>query len=200
MTADAAENLWPGFNEPTIDAQRVFRLILEAMTHPGRILTVPLQIAPAPDELHPATAAISLTLLDNDTPVWTDLPALSPVLAWLRFHCDCLLTGDRGQAAFGLITEMDRKPLLEGFFPGTDEVPETAATLIMQVAALNADKGSRLSGPGIAGARRLDVTGLPDDFWQTREQICRAYPTGLDMLLVCGNLLAALPRTTIVNG
>ena len=200
MTTSVAENVLPGFNAPTLDAQRVFRLILEAMTYPGRMLALPAKIAATPDSLHPAAAAISLTLLDNDTPVWTDLPASSPALAWLRFHCGCPLTGDRGQAAFGLIAEARRATALDKFFPGTDEAPETAATLIMQVEALYPDRGCRLSGPGIKDRKALEVSGLANEFWQTREKICRAYPIGLDMIFVCDNHLAALPRTTIVNG
>lgn len=200
MNITAAENVLPGFNDPTIDAQRVFRRILEAMTYPGRILTVPTDLATALAGISPATAAVGLTLLDNETMVWTDLAEASPVLAWLRFHCGCPFTADPGRAAFGLIATPGAGLALNRFFPGTDEAPETAATLIVEVDALLPDKGLRLSGPGIDGLQTLQVGGLPEDFWSARQRICRAYPLGLDILLVCGDLLAGLPRTTIING
>ncbi len=200
MIVTAAENVLPGFNEPTIDAQRVFRRVLEAMAHPGRILTVPADRVTAPAGLSPAAAAVGLTLLDNETMVWTDLPAASPALAWLRFHCGCPFSADPGQAAFGLIAAPDAGLDLDRFFPGTDEAPEAAATLFVEVDTLQAGKGLRLSGPGIDGLQTLQVRGLPEDFWPVRQRICRSHPLGLDILLVCGDLLAGLPRTTIVNG
>jgi alpha-D-ribose 1-methylphosphonate 5-triphosphate synthase subunit PhnH len=200
MIIAAAENVLPGFNEPTIDAQRVFRRVLEAMAHPGRILTVPADLVTAPAGLSPAAAAVGLTLLDNETMVWTDLPEASASRAWLRFHCGAPFTADPGRAAFGLIATPGAGLALDRFFPGTDEAPETSATLIVEVDALLPDKGLRLSGPGIHGLQTLQVRGLPEDFWSVRQRICRSHPLGLDILLVCGNLLAGLPRTTIVNG
>ena len=40
--------------------------------------------APAP--LDPATAAVLLTLVDNETPLWLD-PAVAAARDWLAFHC-----------------------------------------------------------------------------------------------------------------
>lgn len=199
MHPDAAAVVTPGFRNPSMDAQRVFRQVLEAMTHPGRILTLTSDVAPSPADLDPAAAAVGLTLLDHDTPVWSDLPTSSGALSWLRFHCGCPFYRDPGQAAFGLVTNALHPLPLSQFFPGTDEAPETAATLIIQVQALRAGTGGRLRGPGINGQRQLAADGLPEDFWAARQRICRAYPTGLDVLLVCDRQLAALPRTTVVN-
>jgi alpha-D-ribose 1-methylphosphonate 5-triphosphate synthase subunit PhnH len=199
MTTGAAAVVTPGFHNPAMDAQRVFRQVLEAMTHPGRILELPSDVTPFPDDLNPATAAVGLTLLDHDTPVWSDLPPSSGALSWLRFHCGCPFSRDPGQAVFALITDAPQALPLSQFFPGTDEAPETAATLIVQVAALRPGAGGRLRGPGINGQRRLAVDGLPEDFWEARQRICRGYPVGLDVLLVCDRQLAALPRTTTVN-
>ena len=199
MTITTAGSVAPGFRKPAMDAQQVFRLVLEAMSHPGRILSLPPGAVPEAPRLHPATAAVCLTLLDNDTPVWTDLPASSPPLTWLKFHSGCPFSADPGKAAFALVTDTRRQPSLDRFYPGTDEAPETAATLIMQVEALHPDQGCRLSGPGTKGRPKLEVAGVADDFWQQRQRICHAYPVGLDMIFVCGGLLAALPRSTIVN-
>jgi alpha-D-ribose 1-methylphosphonate 5-triphosphate synthase subunit PhnH len=200
MTDHASDSVKPGFDEPTRDAQVVFRLVLEAMAHPGRILSVPAISAPASVGMDAAAAAISLTLLDNDTAVWCDLPPWSPFRAWLRFHCGCPLTDAPGQAAFGLISGGNGGLSLAHFFPGTDEAPETAATLIIQVDDLGAEDGLRLTGPGIPDRRKLRVSGLPDDFWHQRRKIGHTYPVGLDMLFVCNRRLAALPRTTVVEG
>ena len=75
-----------GLADPTLDSQRIFRSLLEAMAHPGRIVDVAVELQ-APSPLHPAAAAACLTLLDFDTPLWLDEAAARPdAVEWLRFH------------------------------------------------------------------------------------------------------------------
>jgi alpha-D-ribose 1-methylphosphonate 5-triphosphate synthase subunit PhnH len=189
----------PGFGHPATDAQIVFRAILEAMAHPGRIVPAPAVVESAPEGLNPAAAAVCLALLDGDTAVWTDLPALAPALPWLRFHCGCPITADSREAEFGVVTEVKKLSALDLFHPGTDEMPESAATLILQVDALTSDGGRVLRGPGIPGSRRLEAAGLHDGFWRQRRMICGSFPIGLDVIFVSGGHLAGLPRTTIID-
>jgi alpha-D-ribose 1-methylphosphonate 5-triphosphate synthase subunit PhnH len=199
MIPAASQHLLPGFQNPTLDAQAVFRVLLNGMSHPGRIFRVPPVIDTPPPGLGPAAAAVCLTLLDSDTPLWTDLDNASPVRPWLRFHCGCPLAEDAGRAHFALATEAVRLPALEAFRPGTDEAPETAATLILQVEALSAGGPCRLSGPGLQDDRRLEAVGLPPGFWDERRLLGKAFPLGLEFIFVCGARLAALPRSTRVD-
>ena len=61
--------LAPGLADPAHDAQQLFRAILDATSHPGRIVSLPA--APAgPGALSAAATAYLLTLADRDTPVW----------------------------------------------------------------------------------------------------------------------------------
>lgn len=199
MTPSTSEHVMPGFQDPALGAQAVFRELLKGMSHPGRILRMPPVFEASPPGLDPAAAAVCLTLLDGDTPLWTDLDGSSPVWAWLRFHCGCPVAEEASRAVFGLATGADRLPPLTAFRPGSDEAPETAATLILQVEALAAAGGCRLSGPGIRESRSLEVAGLPHGFWDQRRRICGAFPLGLDIIFVCGAQLAALPRSTLVE-
>lgn len=199
MMSSPRERMSPGFANPALDAQAVFRVLLNGMSHPGRIFRMPPAVAAAPSGLNPATAAVCLTLLDGDTALWTDLDGASPVLPWLRFHCGCPIADEAGRASFGLATAADRLPSLEVFSPGTDEAPETAATLILQVEAMDATGGHSLSGPGVPDDRRFEVDGLPSGFWEQRDRICGAFPRGLDVIFICGEQLAALPRSTQVE-
>ena len=67
MTAPALPA--PGFTDPTRDAQRAFRAVLDALAHP----TCPYPVAgPAepPAALGRGLAAVALTLLDEDCAVW----------------------------------------------------------------------------------------------------------------------------------
>ena len=80
------------------DSQQVFRLVLAAMSEPGSVHDIEVDMTP-PARLDPATAAVCLTLLDFETPVWLDAAADSDeTRAWLRFHCGCPLVADAGAA------------------------------------------------------------------------------------------------------
>lgn len=199
MIPGTSERVLPGFQEPALDAQAAFRVLLNGMSHPGRLFRMPPVVATVPPGLEPATAAVCLTLLDGDTVLWTDLDAASPALPWLRFHCGCPVTHDAGRAHFGLSAAADRLPPLEAFRAGSDEAPESAATVILQVEAFAATGGCRLSGPGIPDYRSLEVVGLPPGFWKVRRRLCSAFPLGLDVIFVCGEQVAALPRSTRVE-
>ena len=109
------------------------------------------------------------------------------------------------QADFVLIADGAALPGLDAFRPGTDEAPEGSATVIVQAADLAAASPDaagawRLSGPGIDGAAGLRVTGLPDGIVEQFSRNADCFPRGVDLILCAGRRLAALPRTTRVEG
>lgn len=184
-------SLLPGFADPALDAQRCFRALLEAMARPGRIQRLPGLPRP-PSPLAPAAGAVLLALADADTPVWQD--AGEDAAAWLRFHAGCPLVGEPAAAQFLLAS--GAMPALALLDAGTEEEPQLSATLVVQVAALAEGHGWTLTGPGIEAAHRLHVAGLPADFpaqWAANQA---RFPRGVDLVLCCGQALAALPRTT----
>ncbi|MDB5316911.1 MAG: phnH [Rhodospirillales bacterium] len=186
--------LQPGFDEPVLDAQASFRAVLEAMSRPGRIIQITAE-APGPAPLNTAAAAVLLTLADAETPVWSD--AGPEVAEWLGFHAGCAFTRAIANARFVLAT--GEVPALSAFDAGTEEEPQSSATLIIQVESLVAGKGWRLRGPGIEAEHRLDVVGLPGDFvaqWQAQRA---RFPRGVDVLLCAGDQLAALPRSVTIE-
>ena len=189
----------PGLADPTLDSQRIFRSVLEAISRPGRIVDVATAIQP-PAPLHPATAAVCLTLLDFDTPLWLDDAAARPeVVEWLKFHCGMPLTGEPEAAGFALVADAGRMPPLGAFNAGTAEHPERSATVIVQVRALIGGTGRRLTGPGIADEVHLDVAGTPAPFWSGAFDNHAQFPRGVDLLMSAGQVIAALPRTTRVE-
>jgi len=178
-----------GFADPVLDAQACFRAVMEAMARPGRVLSA---AAPEPPEgLGPAMAALALTLCDADTPLWTD--AGEAACAWLAFHTGAPRVEDPGAAAFVLATRA--VPPLAALAAGSDEAPQEGATLLAEVAGLTSGAGWRLSGPGIAGAHRLAVAGLPADFPAQWAANAARFPRGVDVILCAGTALAALPRS-----
>jgi alpha-D-ribose 1-methylphosphonate 5-triphosphate synthase subunit PhnH len=73
-------------------------------------------------------------------------------------------------------------------------MPETSATIILQVASLTPGRRFVLQGPGLREPALLGVEGLPLDFgaiWQRNHAL---FPRGIDLVLCAGDHLAALPR------
>ncbi|MFN4089306.1 MAG: phosphonate C-P lyase system protein PhnH [Alphaproteobacteria bacterium] len=199
MKRRAAVAMLPGFADPVLDAQRVFRGLLEATSYPGRIVDVGGGTA-APAPLGPAAAAVCLALADYETPVWPDAAAgTEAVRDWLRFHCGCPLAPAPGTARFALLTEPTAMPALSAFDDGSDEYPDRSATLILQVTGLAAGGALRLAGPGIRTQSRLAVDGVPPRLWDEWRQNRVLFPRGVDLILACGDRLAALPRTVTVE-
>ena len=191
--------LTPGFSDPVQDSQQTFRAILDAIAHPGRIVTTDNTLSP-PRPLNLASAAVCLTLLDFETTLWTDLKSHAKGTGWLRFHCGCSVVPDPSEAVFALITRNDTMPPVNKFNTGNDESPESSATLIIQTRGLSSSDGMRLTGPGIETFSTLKVEGLTKRFWQDRQSRFEMFPLGADIVFTCENRLAALPRTVKVEG
>ena len=60
----------PEFQEPVRDAQAVFRAILRAFAYPAGPVPCPVLPASPHAALSPALAAVCMTLMDQDTPLW----------------------------------------------------------------------------------------------------------------------------------
>ncbi len=209
---DTLARMGAGFADPVHGAQQTFRVLLTAMAEPGRIFmlhdaaTDGLQ--PRDDDMRPPTnvamAATLLTLLDADTPVHlAGALGNDEARAWLRFH-----TGARDVATVAGMTaaparDVDAK-LLESLDLGTDDAPQSSATLIVEVDALSDQPlpgavALKLRGPGIETSRDIAVAGLPASFWQWRVALQAELPRGVDLVLACGARLAAIPRSTRIH-
>ena len=188
--------LQPGFAAPVRDAQTAFRAVLDAMAHPGGIVRVPTAL-PNGLPLGTASAAIALSLCDIDTPVWLDAAA-SGAAGYIAFHCGAPAAVTPAEASFAFVADPTALPPLDQFALGSDEYPERAATLVIEVAGLAESGGITLRGPGILGETRLDVGGLLARFWTERAALAELFPRGVDVLFTCGDRVAALPRATRV--
>jgi alpha-D-ribose 1-methylphosphonate 5-triphosphate synthase subunit PhnH len=186
-----------GTGGAVLTAQSTFRKVMNAVARPGSIQAV-APIAGAPAQLPPAAAAIALTLLDQDTPVWLDAPlaASEAVASWLRFQTGCPIVTDPAQCAFALAGDVASLPPFDSFALGTPDYPDRSTTLILQVATLTGGPELTLSGPGIRGTAALRAGPLPEDFVARCAANRALFPRGVDLLLVAGNDVAALPRTT----
>lgn len=187
-----------GFTDPVQQSQQAFRVLLDAMARPGRIVSLEQEVG-HPDGLAPALAAALLTLCDLDTPVWLG-PGFdtAPVRDWLRFHTGAPLISTPGQAAVALLSS-DQEIVLDDFSFGTDEAPERGATLLIQVPALDGTAAMTWRGPGIKDAQAMPLCGLPPTFWRQRAMLGSAFPRGLDIYLSSGGDIIGLPRSTTIT-
>jgi alpha-D-ribose 1-methylphosphonate 5-triphosphate synthase subunit PhnH len=176
----------------------VFRQVLHTMSRPGTIVTVNGDLENT-GAFSPAMAALALTLLDFETLVWADLPSGDSALGWLQFHCGCPFTADPGEAAFVLVTDPERLPDLAALNPGSEQFPESGATLIIETAGLEACAGKLLKGPGIQASQELSAQGLPERFWRQRQTLGGDFPLGVDVIFTADRKLCALPRTTQIE-
>ncbi|MFN3524310.1 MAG: phosphonate C-P lyase system protein PhnH [Phenylobacterium sp.] len=189
----------PAFSDPMRDSQSVFRKVMEAVARPGTIADLSGAVEP-PAGLEVASAAVALTLFDFETPVWID-PSLAggETATWLRFHCGCPLTADTANAAFAVATDMAKAPPLSAFNQGDAKYPDRSTTLVLQVAALQGGRPVVLRGPGVKDQITVAPAGLPDGFWDQFETNTAQFQFGVDVLLVAGASLTALPRSVRVE-
>ena len=198
MTLDLSD-VGAGFRDPVADAQRCFRLILDATAHPGRIVELPPDLLAANESgLPDAAAALALTLLDFETPVWLDA-ALVRATAYLRFHCGMTIVDDPKESRFAFAGDPAALPPLGAFDLGSTEFPDRSTTLVVGVPELAADSGAILRGPGLKGTARLRLDGITPEFWRARAELAPLFPLGIDLVFACGRRLTAVPRTTIVD-
>ncbi len=182
-----------GFADPVTDAQHCFRAVLEAMSRPGTVLRVGVE--QPPPGVSPAAAAVMLSLVDHETPLWLD-PVAEAAWDWIAFHCGAPRATEIAGAQFALASSL---PDLTGLNPGTHEMPETSTTVIAEVASLSAGHCYRLSGPGLRVPKIIAVDGLPGDFVESWRRNHALYPCGVDLILCAGDMVTALPRSVAIE-
>lgn len=186
-----------GFGDPSLGSQAVFRRALEALSRPGRIVSLRSDAEP-PAGVDAAACALALALLDQDTSLWCSASLGREAGAYLRFHTGCMLVARQEQAQFILAAAAELPPL-SGLNAGSDDYPDRSATAIVQVGGLQEGGPWRMTGPGIRDAASLRCTGLPADFTAQWRAQAALYPRGVDLFLACGTLACGLPRTTRIE-
>lgn len=186
-----------GFADKVLSAQSTFRSVMDAMARPGSVQHIAAPVGvPAP--MMRGTAAIALTLFDQDTPIWLDaaMAARSEVAKWIRFHASAPIVADSSVCHFAVVGDPAALPAFDRFALGSSEYPDRSTTLIVQAESLTQGPAIELSGPGIDGTALLRATvGVPDLL--DRLALNHAlFPRGIDIVLVADDAIVALPRST----
>jgi alpha-D-ribose 1-methylphosphonate 5-triphosphate synthase subunit PhnH len=191
-----------GFADKVLSAQSTFRSVMDAMARPGSIRRI-ASTAGTPAAMMRGTAAIALTLFDHDTPVWLDgrMSATADVAKWLKFHTSAPVVTDSSIASFALVGDPENLPALDRFAFGSNEYPDRSTTLILQVESLRHGPVVELQGPGIDGMAELRASLQPRDLFERLAINTTLFPRGIDVVLVHGDSIVAIPRTTrLVRG
>jgi alpha-D-ribose 1-methylphosphonate 5-triphosphate synthase subunit PhnH len=186
-----------GFADKVLSAQSTFRSVMDAMARPGTVQQV-VASAGTPGPMMRGTAAIALTLFDHDTPIWLDarMSETSEVAKWLKFHSGAPVLEDPSVCHFALIGNGSALPDLSRFSFGTNEYPDRSTTLILQVDSLKHGSAFELRGPGIDGTALLRAMIEPADLFERLAVNETLFPRGIDVVLVSGEAIVAIPRTT----
>lgn len=187
----------PGFADKVLSAQSTFRSVMDAMARPGSVRQVIAAVG-TPGSMMRGTAAIALTLFDHDTPIWLDskMSETTEVAKWLKFHSGAVVAEDPSSCSFALIGDGAALPDLSRFAFGTNEYPDRSTTLILQVESLTRGHLYELRGPGIDGTASLRATITPADLFGRLAINEMLFPRGVDAVLVSGEGIVAIPRTT----
>ncbi|MBO1908619.1 phosphonate C-P lyase system protein PhnH [Microvirga sp. 3-52] len=184
-----------GFMAPVFQSQAAFRLAMDAMAQPGRIVDLGHPVQP-PAPLEPAAAAFLAALADYDTPVWFEDSGADTAASWLTFHTGAAVTKDPSTASFAVLSRNSPANGWRNFAMGSLSYPDRSATLLLPVESLRDGTPLTIRGPGIETVATIAPRGLPDGFTETMALNAARFPLGFDLLLICGSELLALPRTT----
>jgi alpha-D-ribose 1-methylphosphonate 5-triphosphate synthase subunit PhnH len=190
-----------GFADKVLSAQSTFRSVMDAMARPGSVQHVVAAVG-TPSRLMRGAAAIALTLFDHDTPVWLDpvISESSEVAKWLKFHSGAPVVADPSICHFAVVANASTLPDLSSFALGSNEYPDRSTTLILQVESLTQGLRYELRGPGIDGTAVLGATIAPQDLFERLAVNETLFPRGIDVVLVAGDEIVAIPRTTRLVG
>ncbi len=191
---DTSENqgLSAGFADPVHHAQACFRSILQALSTPGRVVDLAINLdAPAP--LSPASAAILLTLADSTTRISIQ-SATAATRQWVGFHTGAVES--QPENADFVFTTL--RPMLATLNAGSDDMPEEGASLILDLSAFGQGRHYRLTGPGIE-TQAFFQAPLDANFASEWRISSQSAPRGIDILLCAGRQIIGLPRSVTIE-
>ncbi|MGL5447700.1 MAG: phosphonate C-P lyase system protein PhnH [Rhabdaerophilum sp.] len=190
--------LSPGFSAPVFEQQQAFRVTMDALSRPGRV--VPYRAALEDVGLLSANAAaIALTLLDFEVSFHL-APSLAEAESYITFHTGARLAGHARDAEFAFIDLRRDRLELSAFAQGVPDYPDRSTTIIALCDALSGGEERALRGPGIATFVSLGVTNLPEDFTDQWHANSARMPLGVDLIFVSLEGLLGLPRSTRIIG
>ena len=172
----------PAYSATDALAQSAFAAVIGALSRPGTIHRLP-QAGPL---------QLVETLIDRDTTVCCQVPRLADALDHAGARHVPL-----PQAEHVFLADAEDLPVaIPDLATGSALYPDRGATVIVP-ARLTGGPALRLTGPGIEDEARM-TPAIPPETWALRDGRA-TYPQGFELLLIEGDRIMALPRSTRVE-
>jgi len=175
--------------DPVHDPQAVHRALVRAFSYPGIPVSVKDPASRVPDNTLPsALTVVALTLLDAETSYFGDG---AEVLGELTGASSVPLN----EALFVFVPQWDEGQWCHSLglaARGTLADPHRGATVVAFASSQEPGRVWSATGPGIEKPLRLFLPGT--GAWvAARDQACREFPLGVDLLWVQESAVLALP-------
>ena len=180
--------------DEVFDAQKTFRIILEAMANPFRLLSV----AKAGEKMfgaYPHMLAVAMTLLDNETTYYVcDEGELSEQIKLLT-HARPV---EACEADYIFVTKPEQlMQVIEAAKMGTLEDPHKSATLVIENDG-DRSKQAEFYGPGIQDMAQVMLTEAMEQAVSLRDAQEYEYPQGIDFIFLSREgTLCCIPRLVL---
>ena len=173
------------------DSQIIYRMILEAMSNPGKIVSLQKYEKKLYGD-DPGLLAVALTLLDNEVSFYVfGNDSLSDEISSLT-HAEP--DGIKSADFIFVRDQNDLKLAIENAKYGTLDDPHKSATVIIQNDNVPSQH-TTLSGPGIEGRSGHMFTQTVTDAIMIRDTLNFEYPLGIDFFFIsCMGDFLAIPR------
>lgn len=185
------------------DAQRHFRVLLDAMSRPGKISKLNDTDIHPPIGLNKASALIGFALLNADVKFWVD-PALNEIIEYIKLNtASDWAVSSEADFIFGSKTN-DLTAVFEAK-TGSLLYPEAAATVIFQIHLLGENKFPEsmdisLKGPGVKEKNTFFASGLSEQLLEMVQLKNIEFPLGIDLILVDHyNQFVCIPRSNTIQ-
>ncbi|MCL1885687.1 MAG: phosphonate C-P lyase system protein PhnH [Dehalococcoidia bacterium] len=177
--------------DTVFDSQKVFRLILEAMSNPARVVGTK-EFADKLFGEYPAFLAVAMTLLDNESCFNVcGNQLLSDEIASLTL---AKRTPMESADFVFVCTANDMEPVIQKAKCGTLSDPHKSATVVIQNDGQPVCQMA-LAGPGINGCTVVRMTQVVKDALAFRDMQNYEYPQGIDLLFISDDGgLFSIPR------
>jgi alpha-D-ribose 1-methylphosphonate 5-triphosphate synthase subunit PhnH len=191
------------YNEVS-DAQIHFRILLNAMAHPGTIYAFQKMELTPPNNINLASVCIGFALLNADVSFAVQNENEVEITQYIALNTGASIA-TLDQTDYLFITGNAAPSCIESLKIGTLPYPENSATLIIDVNHLSSSPSENtlaieLSGPGIENTTTLYINGLSSTLLKTIQDQNTEFPLGLDIMLTDqNNQLACIPRSSKIS-
>lgn len=183
--------------EMMMQRQKVFRVLLDALSHPGTLFSFQAE-KQYPKELYNQTMAITHCVLDGEI-TYCALAVSDMTKQEIEIYtlsnegplavADFVIASANvsGEVLNEAIQKMKKGDLMN---------PHDSATLILEVKKLDHSGMVRMSGPGIRSEQMLGIVGH-HDWIDYRNEAVSEFPLGVDVFLIDEHgSVVGIPRTT----